>query len=105
MDDIEWTGGTNDGRNIRSRRYSRVTWDVEYEDDFGDWWSGLTDDEQASLAASVQLLEEHGPSLGHPHSSGINDSKHGHMCELRSNMAGDHFASATHLIRAGLRLC
>ena len=41
-----------------------------------------------SLAASVQLLEERGPSLGFPDSSGINGSKHGHMRELRTQHGG-----------------
>ena len=63
-------------------------WDVEYADDFEYWWSGLSEDEQVSLAASVQLLEERGPSLGFPHSSGINGSKHGHMRELRTQHGG-----------------
>jgi hypothetical protein len=55
----------------------RMSWDVEYTDEFGDWWASLTEAEQVSLAASVQLLEARGPSLGHPHSSGINGSRHG----------------------------
>jgi hypothetical protein len=63
-------------------------WDVEYADEFEYWWSGLSEDEQVSLAASVQLLEERGPSLGFPHSSGINGSKHGHMRELRTQHGG-----------------
>ena len=54
-----------------------MTWDVEYTDEFGDWWASLTEDEQVSLAASVQLLEARGAALGHPHSSGIHGSKHG----------------------------
>ena len=66
-------------------------WGVEYTDEFGDWWGGLTEDEQASLAASVQLLEERGPSLVHLHSSGINGSKHSHMCELRTQHGGRPF--------------
>ncbi len=65
-----------------------MTWEVEYTDEFGDWWSGLTEAEQESLAASVQLLEQRGPSLGHPHSSGINGSRHSHMRELRTQHAG-----------------
>jgi hypothetical protein len=65
-----------------------MTWDVEYTDEFGDWWHSLTEAEQESLAASVQLLEQRGPSLGHPHSSGINGSKHSHMRELRTQHAG-----------------
>jgi len=40
------------------------------------------------LAASVKLLEERGPHLGFPHSSGINVSKHSHMRELRTQHHG-----------------
>lgn len=65
-----------------------MTWDVEYTDEFGDWWASLAEAEQVALAASVQLLEARGPSLGHPHSSGIHGSKHGHMRELRTQLAG-----------------
>lgn len=65
-----------------------MVWDVEYTDEFGDWWSGLFEKEQESLDASVRLLEERGPNLGFPHSSGINDSKHSHMRELRTQHDG-----------------
>ena len=37
-----------------------MTWDVEYTDELGGWWASLTEDEQASVAASVQLLEARG---------------------------------------------
>jgi len=40
------------------------------------------------VAASVGLLEERGPALGHPHSSGVKGSKHGRMRELRVQHAG-----------------
>jgi hypothetical protein len=65
-----------------------MSWSVEYTDEFGLWWEGLSEDEQVSLAASVHLLEERGPKLGFPHSSGINGSRHGHMRELRSQHRG-----------------
>lgn len=65
-----------------------MTWEIEYTDEFGDWWAGLSEDEQISIAASVQLLEERGPNLGFPHSSGIQGSKHGHLRELRTQHAG-----------------
>jgi hypothetical protein len=68
-----------------------MKWEVEYTDEFGQWWSGLSEQEQISVAASVQLLEERGPSLGFPHSSGINGSKHGHMRELRTQHIGRPF--------------
>ncbi|MFZ4499667.1 MAG: type II toxin-antitoxin system RelE/ParE family toxin, partial [Burkholderiales bacterium] len=63
-------------------------WDVEYTDSFGEWWNALLESEQESLAASVQLLEERGPDLGFPHTSGINGSRHGHMRELRTQHQG-----------------
>ena len=64
------------------------SWDVEYTNEFGDWWGTLSEAEQESLAASVQLLEERGPNLGFPHSSGINGSRHSHMRELRTQHEG-----------------
>ncbi len=65
-----------------------MSWDIEYTDEFGMWWNSLSEDEQVSLAASVQLLEERGPTLGFPHSSGVNGSKHSHMRELRTQHDG-----------------
>jgi hypothetical protein len=63
-------------------------WEVEYTDEFGEWWANLTIDEQESVAVSVQLLEEYGPNLSFPHSSGISRSKHSQMRELRVQHAG-----------------
>ena len=48
----------------------------------------LSESEQESIAASVQLLEERGPNLGFPHSSGISGSRHSHMRELRTQHEG-----------------
>lgn len=63
-------------------------WDVEYTDEFGRWWESLSEGEQESVAASVGLLEECGPMLGYPHSSGVRASRHGHMRELRTQHDG-----------------
>lgn len=65
-----------------------MKWEVEYTDEFGKWWETLTDEEQESLAASVALLEERGPKLPFPYSSGINGSQHSHMRELRTQHEG-----------------
>jgi hypothetical protein len=65
-----------------------MRWEVEYTDEFGEWWSTLSAAEQESLDASVRLLEERGPSLGFPHSSAIRDSRHNHMRELRTQHEG-----------------
>jgi len=63
-------------------------WEVEYTDEFGEWWHGLTEAEQESIDAHVRLLEERGTQLGQPHSSGIARSKHRHMRELRVQHRG-----------------
>jgi hypothetical protein len=63
-------------------------WEVEYTDEFGEWWHGLSEAEQESVDALVLLLEERGPQLGYPHSSGIAGSKHARMRELRIQHRG-----------------
>ena len=69
----------------------RINWEVEYTDEFGDWWADLSEEEQVSVAASVSLLEERGPNLGFPHSSSIKGSEHSHMRELRTQHQGRPF--------------
>lgn len=63
-------------------------WDVEYTDEFGRWWDGLSEDEQEDIAASINLLVEKGPELRYPYSSAVNSSKHRHMRELRIQYRG-----------------
>ena len=65
-----------------------MKWEVEYTDEFGDWWGALTEAEQEAIRASVKLLGEFGPNLRFPHTSGINASRHGNMRELRVQHAG-----------------
>ena len=65
--------------------------DIEYTDEFEQWWDGLTEAEQESIAAVVGLLEKKGAQLGFPYSSTINGSKFGHMRELRVQHAGDPY--------------
>ena len=65
-----------------------VKWEIEYTDELGEWWGNLSEAEQESIDTSVRLLEEKGPSLAYPHSSGIEGSRHSHMRELRVQHAG-----------------
>lgn len=65
-----------------------MSWEVEFTDEFGRWWSCLSDAAQESVAASVRLLELRGPDLGFPHSSAITGSQHGHLRELRTQHRG-----------------
>lgn len=68
-----------------------VTYSVEYSDDFGVWWESLSQAEQESVAHYVKLLETTGPLLPYPYSSGIVNSKHGHMRELRVQHQGEPY--------------
>ena|SRR3989338_8936549 len=63
-------------------------WEVEYTDEFGAWWEALTEPEHIDIAAGVGLLEERGPNLKYPYSSGVNGSAYPHMRELRIQHAG-----------------
>ncbi len=62
--------------------------DVEFTDEFGDWWETLSPNEQGSVRDGVQLLRAYGTALGYPWSSGVKQSKHGHMRELRIQNQG-----------------
>ncbi len=68
-----------------------MTWNVEYNDEFGRWWDGLNEGEQESVAAVVGLLEAKGPQLPFPYSSVVNGSRHGHMRELRIQHRGSPY--------------
>jgi hypothetical protein len=68
--------------------YNESAWDVEYTDEFGDWWDTLSEDEQESLAVSVELLRQLGPGLPRPHADTLKGSKHPNMKELRTQHKG-----------------
>ena len=63
-------------------------WDMEYTNEFRAWWETLTAAQQEDVAAAVQLLQEHGPTLRFPHTSGITGSRHAHLRELRVQSGG-----------------
>jgi hypothetical protein len=66
-------------------------WEVEYTDDFGEWWDTLSEEAQVDIASSVGLLEQCGPNLKFPHTSGIQGSRISHMRELRVQHKGNPF--------------
>jgi hypothetical protein len=63
-------------------------WEVEFSDEFAEWWDGLTAAEQKSVDFTVSLLQSAGPVLRMPHSSGVSMSRHPHMRELRIQHEG-----------------
>ena len=63
-------------------------WDVEYTDEFKEWWDTLTDGQQEDLVASVELLRNLGPALPRPHADVVKGSKYPNMKELRTQSQG-----------------
>ena len=65
-----------------------MQWEIEYTDEFGEWWESLTETEQDSVAMVVGLLESKGPRLPFPYSSRIESSRFAAMRELRVQHSG-----------------
>lgn len=65
-----------------------MSWDVENTDEFGEWFGDLARGDQDAIDFTVDLLIAQGPKLRFPHSSGINNSRHSHMRELRIQSGG-----------------
>lgn len=65
-----------------------MEWEVEYTEEFEEWWDGLSEAEQEDVAAYVTLLEKKGPTLPFPYSSDIRGARHTHMRELRVQHKG-----------------
>ena len=76
-------------KNIHQKLYSGSMWNVEYTNEFAQWWQSLSEADQVSVAASVRLLETLGPALSRPHVDTIKGSKHNNMKELRTQSGGN----------------
>jgi hypothetical protein len=64
------------------------TWEVEFTDEFGNWWDALSDGLRDAVDRAVRLVMSRGPRLGYPHSSAIASSRHGQLRELRVQYRG-----------------
>jgi len=67
-------------------------WDVEVTDQFEQWWDTLGVEEQESIEAAVELLEQRGPGLGRPLVDTVKGSRHANIKELRVAMIRVLFA-------------
>lgn len=63
------------------------TWQVEYTDQFDDWYQTLTEEDQDAVIARVELLESAGPGLARPVVDNVHQSRHPNMKELRAERA------------------
>lgn len=58
-------------------------WEIEYTDQFGEWFQALTIRQQDAVAIAVEALALEGPGLGRPMVDTISRSRHANMKELR----------------------
>jgi hypothetical protein len=65
-----------------------MVYEIEYTNEFAQWWEDLGISQQDDITVSVELLMNLGVNLKFPHSSGINSSQHSHMRELRVQSSG-----------------
>jgi hypothetical protein len=60
-----------------------MPWEVEYTDEFDEWFDGLGEEAQEDVALAVEKLEERGPGLPRPLADTVDGSRHSNMKELR----------------------
>lgn len=65
-----------------------MSYEVNYTDEFGEWWEGLTVRQQEDITARVELLMEYGPTLGRPVVDRVKSSAFHNMKELRCSSEG-----------------
>lgn len=65
-----------------------TVWEVEVTDQFVDWWTELSAEQQEALTDRVDLLAEAGPDLGRPVVDRIHSSRHHNMKGLRAARGG-----------------
>lgn len=82
-----------------------MTWDVEYTDEFGEWWGGLTEAEQVSLAASVQLLEERAHRSGIRTAAASTARNMGTCASFARSKVAARFGRFMPLTRVGWQFC
>jgi hypothetical protein len=63
-------------------------WNLEYTNEFSNWWDELSPGEQDSLRFGIELLIAKGPNLGRPHVDTVHGSKHTNLKELRTQHKG-----------------
>jgi hypothetical protein len=89
----------NGGKSAQPSKYSldrifllwntaAMAWEVEFTDEFAEWWDSLDEGEQEDVGASVKVLRERGPTLGRPHADLVARSAYPNMKELRTQHDG-----------------
>ena len=81
-----------------------MAWEVEHTEQFEEWWITLGAEEQDSIRACVEVLEELGPALGRPLVDTLKGSRHPNMKELRPTVGNIRILFAFDPRRAAILL-
>ncbi|MDA8112059.1 MAG: type II toxin-antitoxin system RelE/ParE family toxin [Nitrospiraceae bacterium] len=65
--------------------------EIEFTNEFEEWWQTLTEQEQDDATAIIELLGENGVRRRFPYSSGVKGSDFPEMRELRIQSHGNPF--------------
>lgn len=65
-----------------------MPYEVNTSEDFRAWWADLTVEQQEDITARVELLRQHGPTLGRPTVDRVQGSAFHNMKELRCSSGG-----------------
>ena len=63
-----------------------MAWEIEYTDEYNQWWDTLTDQEQDVVRGKVNRLAFYGRSLSAPHSKPLKGLRH-QLYELRGQIS------------------
>lgn len=63
-------------------------WDVEFTNEFAQWWESLSEEQQDCVDRVVGTLSRVGPSLSRPLADTLKGSRHPNMKELRIQQGG-----------------
>jgi hypothetical protein len=63
-------------------------WNVEFTDEYEQWYQSLSVLQQDALDRCVLVLAQRGPGLGRPYVDTVKGSRYAHMKELRSQSGG-----------------
>lgn len=69
-----------------------VVWNIEFTDEFGQWWDTLDIVEQKRVTTLIVMLQREGPKARRPVVGSITTSRHPNMKELRESTTRILFA-------------
>ena len=82
-----------------------MAWDIEYTNEFGDWWAGLAEGEQDDVTVVVELLADYDLGFGFPTLRVWRAPATATSGSFASRAAAGPYACSTPSTRDGRRFC